>query len=690
MTWVDWTIVIVPIVLIAGLAVVMQSYVRGVADFMAASRVAGRYLITNAGAEMGLTVVGAVAMYELVQKCGFTLSWWGKLSIPVGLIMTLWGFVTYRYRETRVMTLAQFFEVRYSKSFRVFAGLVGFISGVINYGIFPALASRFFIYCCGFPTEVHMGGLHIPTMAIIMALYLTATMTMTLTGGHLTIMVTDCVGSLLTVVFYTIIIIVLLNMFSWGQIQTAMSGAPPGESMLNPFDTGSAKDFNIWYVLIGLLGSVYGRMTWQGGHAFNNCASSPHEAKMAGILGNWRGAGQGLMAVLIPICAFTYMHHPDFAEGALRVRNLLQAVPEDQIRTQVTTAVTLSQMLPTGVLGMVVAVFLMGLIACDSSYLHSWGSIFIQDVVLPFRKTPFTPRQHMFLLRLGIFGVAVFGFFFSLFYKQTEFVLMFFAITGAIFSGAGAALLGGLYWKKGTTQAAWFGMIAGSLIAVCGLLVTQPAIWNGIHGMVKSFAGANPGPWLAHVLANWPAKFPINGQWMFLISMVIAVIGYVAISLLTCKEDFNMDRMLHRGKYRPGFLPDEVAKPATIRSRFASFAGIDDDFTKGDRILAWSVVVWSLFWFVLFTVITIWNLIHRWPTAWWAIYWHWEIIIVPILIMVVTTVWFWWGGVRDLISLFKRLRSIKRNPHDDGMVVNHQNLDDAEASSGNGSSPETK
>src|ERR1019366_10561573 len=97
------------------------------------------------------TVVGAVGWFEMVQKAGFTLTWWTKLSIPVGLIFTSWGFVIYRYRETRVMTLAQFFEIRYSKSFRIFAGFLGFLSGLINYGIFPALAARFFIYYCGLP-----------------------------------------------------------------------------------------------------------------------------------------------------------------------------------------------------------------------------------------------------------------------------------------------------------------------------------------------------------------------------------------------------------------------------------------------------------------------------------------------------------------------------------------------------------
>ena len=130
---------------------------------MAASRVAGRYLLTNAGAEMGLTVVGAVASFEVVQQAGFTLWWWQKLSLPVLLVLMLWGFVTYRYRETRAMTLAQFFEIRYSKRFRIFAGILVFISGVFNRvscvqaGIdnrqvrFFSRAGKFI--CAGFPKE---------------------------------------------------------------------------------------------------------------------------------------------------------------------------------------------------------------------------------------------------------------------------------------------------------------------------------------------------------------------------------------------------------------------------------------------------------------------------------------------------------------------------------------------------------
>jgi SSS family solute:Na+ symporter len=96
-----------------------------------------------------------------------------------------------------------------------------------------------------------------------------------------------------------------------------MANVPPGESMLNPFDTAQATDFNIWYVLIGIFGMVYGTLGWQGGQGFRSSAASPHEAKMGAILGGWRGVASTVTLTLLGICAFTYMTHPHFAEGAV-------------------------------------------------------------------------------------------------------------------------------------------------------------------------------------------------------------------------------------------------------------------------------------------------------------------------------------------------------------------------------------
>jgi len=87
-----------------------------------------------------------------------------------------------------------------------------------------------------------------------------------------------------------------------------------------------------------------------------------------------------------------------------------------------------------GLVGLMGAAMFGAFLSTNDTYLHSWGAIFVQDVVLPFRKTPFSPRAHLRWLRVSILGVAAFIFLFSIFIKPTQFIAMFFAITGAIFA----------------------------------------------------------------------------------------------------------------------------------------------------------------------------------------------------------------------------------------------------------------
>lgn len=660
MSWIDWMIVLIPLVVIAIVAFRTQKHVTSVAEFMAGGRLGGRYLVCNARGEMGMAVISMVAMYELFYEVGFSIGWWQMMTIPLGLFIALTGYIYYRYRETRAMTLAQFFEIRYSKSFRLFAGFLGFMSGLINYGIFPAVSARFFVYFCGLPQDVYILSHAIPTFAIIMAIYLTLALIMTLTGGQLTVMITDCVEGLLALVMFIVIIVALLIMFDWSQIQTALASAPAGKSMLDPFDIGQAKDFNMWYVLIGVLGSIYGVMAWQGGHAFNSCAKNAHEAKMGAILGTWRNASKGVMVTLLAVCAITFLKHPDFAVQAAQVQEVLNKIADPQVQNQMRMPIAINYMLPIAIKGMLCSIMLFGLLACDSSYLHSWGSIFIQDIILPLRKKPLTPKQHISLLRWAIIGVALFGFFFSLLFRQTEYILMFFALTGAIFlGGAGSVIAGGLYWKKGTTAGAWAAMISGSGLAVSGIILQQ--CWKTIH------------PWLlqffpnTQIIVDNAAKFPINGQVMYFWAMVTAIALYFIVSLLTCKQDFNMERMLHRGKY--AIADDKVKIEFEKRWSWSSIIGIDEHFTKGDKLISASVFSWTMFWWIVFIGVTLWNLISRWPISWWATYWHYYAIIIPLVIGVVTTVWFLWGGIRDLHELYIDLKTYKSDASDDGTVT---------------------
>src|SRR5688500_2726131 len=193
MHWLDWVLVAATLALVLAVAVSPRRFVRSVADFLAAGRCAGRYLLANARGESDSGLANTMSKFEMVLVAGFVLNFWEKIQVPVLLLVAVSGFVVYRYRETRAMTLAQFLEMRYSRRFRLFMGVLAFLSGILNYGIFPAISARFFIYFLGLPHYVEVfGGLAVPTFALIMAAYLACTVFMITIGGQVTLMVTDC------------------------------------------------------------------------------------------------------------------------------------------------------------------------------------------------------------------------------------------------------------------------------------------------------------------------------------------------------------------------------------------------------------------------------------------------------------------------------------------------------------------
>ncbi|MDD4180486.1 MAG: hypothetical protein PHE87_02550, partial [Victivallaceae bacterium] len=243
-------------------------------------------------------------------------------------------------------------------------------------------------------------------------------------------------------------------------------------------------------------------------------------------------------------------------------------------------------------------------------------------------------------------------------------------------------ILFGLYWRRGTTVGAFAALLSGSFIAVGGIICQQswanyiyPVLVNtGLSASVKRILWQVSSP--LHPLVVWdatPDKFPINSQEIFFIAMMVAILLYVVLSLLTCREKFNMDRMLHRGIYHT-----EGKAIQKTPFRINKLVGVTSQYTRGDRILAWSVFIWSFVYncIICFVVVIIWNLFYPWPNEWWAWYFYINSIVLAGVVGIVTTIWFTIGGTKDLHLLFKRLEGRTANVLDDGRVVGHVSLAD--------------
>ena len=688
LSFIDWMIVALVLAGMIYSVSMTKGLMKSVTDFLSAGRTAGRYVLSVSSGVAGLGAISIVMFMEMGFVAGFALSWWGLSQGIIILAITMSGWVIYRFRMTRSLTLAQFFEKRYSRNFRIFAGIVAFFAGIINFGIFPAVGAQFFINYCGLP-ESFLG---IPMYPLVMILLLGVALYFVYTGGQIAVIIADFFqGVFVTLVLFGIALFLFFNV-SWDQVTESLEQTPlklareeiadlrledsfealtedeqnkkifdinnkyENSSRINPFKTSHVEDFNFWYFLIGIIGVMYGTLGWQGSQGYNSSAKSAHEAKMGSVLAGFRGLPQGLFMFLVPVLVYVFMNHPDYQSVADSVNSSLAGLSTDTLRSQMRAPFVLSEVLPVGLLGAFAALMLAAFISTHDTYLHSWGSIFIQDVIMPFREKPFDKDTHIKVLRYSIFGVAIFIFLFSLLFSQSQKIALYFAVTAAIFSGGcGAVIIGGLYWDRGTTAAAWTAMVVGAVIGVGGTLVKQ----------VSS-------DWLADPASYQTMKSillflqNINGQEYWGIGMAASSLSYVTVSLAGPEKRMNMDKLLNRGKYS---IDGEVKVVNEEPDLGWKIFGMGKEFTKTDKLIYIVNYAWTGMWTIVFIVGTIYNLSNPVSNSSWMAYWKYYIYI-NIVVCAVIIVWFTLGGFSDLRQMIKSLKSERRDHGDDGWVDN--------------------
>lgn len=751
MHWIDWCIALIPVAFIVGMALYSTRYIRGVVDFLAAGRVAGRYVICVGDLSAGLAVITLVALCEQEYQCGMALGLWTKITIPIGIFMALTGYCTYRFRQSKCLSIGQFLEIRYNRPFRIIAAFIRTMAEMMTNAIGPAVAARFFIYVIGLPMSVNLLGFDISTFTIIMVLVLILAMLVIFPGGRVSLLVSDALQGLMSYPIFVIFTVMILSEISWtNDVAPVMLDRVPGESFLNPMDISSLREFNLFSLVVTIMGSIINRAAWIGNDTTSS-GRTAHEQKIAGILGSWRNGFSAVMMTLMALFVVTIMLGDNFAPRAkeLRVTLVNKAAEEtvkdkatreriaqdvaqlppakhtigvdqpysrtnnpdlpvlntvhknlsdspegntifQQFRTvyyQMMGPVVLGAQMPVGILGLFILLMIMLMLSTDSSRIFNASATLIQDVVMPLRSKPFEPKQHLRWLRGMSICVCIFFLVFAQMFTQMDYITMYCNIMCSLWLGAaGPIMLGGLYTRFGTTTGAFSALVIGSGSAVSGLVLQRT--WSGsvypwLHQtgfekyVASMFEAVNSvcSPYIVWEMD--PVKFPINSFEIYFISMILGIVAYVLGSLITYRQPFNLDRMLHRGAYNTGESVDEKT-PWSWRTIMSKLVGIDAEYTKGDRIIAWSVFWFSIvFQFVIsFVVVVVWDSISPWSAEWWSWYFFITTIVVGVVVGVVSTVWFMVGGIIDIRRLFRDLAARVNDPLDDGWVEGHMSLAD--------------
>jgi len=350
-------------------------------------------------------------------------------------------------------------------------------------------------------------------------------------------------------------------------------------------------------------------------------------------------------------------------------------------------ATSMRQLLTPGLLGLFMLLLILAMISTDNTRIYSAAVTVTQDVILPLKKKSFTLKQHVWVLRLVSIAIGCIFVICSTFMAQLDYINLFVTIICSMWLGGCApVMIFGLYSRFGTTAGAFTSLISGMVLSLGSIIVKRNWAdivypWLDQHDLVAplgNFLTTISSPFNPYVVWEMnPIKFPINSYEIFFIISLITLVLYCAVSYLTMKEPFNLDRMLHRGKYNIDGETKEDVK-LNLHHILRKILGITNDYTTGDKIIAWAFFIQSFVWgfVVAFIGVAIWNAVSPWPVEWWGTYFYIILLAVPLVLTIISIFWFGIGGCVDLVRLFRDLKNRMINPLDNGQVEGHISLAD--------------
>jgi SSS family solute:Na+ symporter len=469
-TLLDWAIVIAYLAGTLAAGLYGKRYISGISEFL----VAGRELGTFIGiATLAATEIGTITfMYyaELGYKTGFASLVNGLIAGAVMIFVGRTGLIIRRLRSLGLMTIPEFFEVKYSSNLRVLTGILVATGGILNMGVFLKVEGMFLAIISGISLS-HLKA----TMTTILMLELIYTVL----GGMVSVVITDFIQFVALSVGTILVTIYSVRAIGWGKMYEAVH-TTIGPQGFNPF---SNSEYGWAYIIFQILLWMAVDTCWQTTAMRTFSTRDPETSRK---VFSWTGCiffGRGMMPMVWGIAALALL-----GPG----QNSLEAMPT-----------MLARILPSVVLGLVVSGMLAATMSVNSSYLLGWSSIIAQDIIHPLRRKPLSPRSQVRLNRLTNLFVSLFVLFWGVWYTLPGPTYFYLNITATIFlGGAFAAIIGGLYWERANTLGGYYAMVGGALGAVGFFFFHVSTSYAGLGSFAMAGLGMVVGSWFGKATAR--------------------------------------------------------------------------------------------------------------------------------------------------------------------------------------------
>jgi SSS family solute:Na+ symporter len=432
--------------------VMVRKYVGKVEHFLVAGREVNLYLGIASLAATEFGVITCMYNAENGYMYGFAGATPGILQCVLMFLVGITGFCVKPLRQAGVMTIPELFEKRYGARIRWLSGVVIVLGGLLNMGVFLRITGEFLVLVCGFKMA-HL----VAMMAVLLALGTVYTVL----GGMLSVLVTDFLQFIVMSAGLIAVTVLILTKVGWEKL-TATVMAHHGAGGFNPLANNELGwPYLIYYTLLNLACVL----TWQTTISRLLSAKDAKTGQQVYTRTAFFFACRFLIPAIWGIAALACLTSFDLSslDPALGMKPSLHAMP-----------LYLSQVVPVGLMGLLVAAMLAADMSSTSSYMITWASVIYNDILAPFRKTRWSDRRGLLWNRTIVTLIGFFLLFYGLLYPLKGNVWNYLAITGTIYLASMSTLLiACCYWRRANNWGAAGAILFGAAIPLAYLVMEQ-------------------------------------------------------------------------------------------------------------------------------------------------------------------------------------------------------------------------
>lgn len=462
MHFIDFIIIGLYLTLIFCVGIFTRKYIKNFSDFMIANRSVSLSLgvVTMLGTELGLITV----MYNAQTGINGLFSSFhiGLAAFIVTLLIGLTGFVVVELRKLRVKSIPEYYNIRFGPNTRIIGAILLSLGGILNMGLFLKVGAIFIQSIFGISNNDNL-------LTIIMFILLVLVLIYTVSGGMISVIVTDYIQYVILSIGFMFCVFYSIKTLGWNNLFESLEFIVLQnnenyniDKIYNPIDRMGGFYIS-WQVVLGFVSAVI----WPTSITRVLSIESSTLVKKQYIWSSFSFLIRFIIPCFLGICAYIYFN------GNIGSQSL-SLMP-----------MFLAEILPVGVLGIVVAGMLAAFMSTHDSYLLCWSSIITNDIIEPLSNKKLSSDFKIFITRIIILILGIYIFYWGMFYEGSDAIWDYLGITGAIyFTGAISVVVLGLYWKKASSSGAVLSLLGGlsSLVGLepvreyIGISIENPAI----------------------------------------------------------------------------------------------------------------------------------------------------------------------------------------------------------------------